>query len=114
MRFFLTLALLAGITACVTPDGGNSYHHPSQGGGGGYYPPPPPSAPPPAAYYGGPALSDLQQKALADGCQLRYSGNSHKLRECFNLGANWQDALAQGCQHRYSGVPHKLRECMSY
>ncbi|HIJ63064.1 MAG TPA: hypothetical protein HPQ04_10280 [Rhodospirillaceae bacterium] len=108
MKNFLILALLAGMAACVTPDGGDRSH----GGGGGYYQPPPPSAPPP--YYSGPALSDLQQKALADGCELRYSGNAHKLRECFNLGANWQDALAQGCQHRYSGVPHKLRECMSY
>jgi hypothetical protein len=90
-----------------------------EGGGGGYYASQPtvyqpaPYQPPPPSYRE-PQLNHLQREALADGCELRYSGNTHKLKECLNLGANWQEALAQGCQHRYSGTHEKLRECMEY
>lgn len=59
-------------------------------------------------------LTQIQQNALADGCKLRYEGNSKKYKRCLNQDANWQDALAQGCTHRYSGNTKKLRECMNY
>jgi hypothetical protein len=58
-------------------------------------------------------LSDIQRKALADGCEYRYNAVPSKLRACMNgTGGNLQDALTQGCQIRYSGAPEKLRRCL--
>lgn len=113
-----TLASLILLGGCIEggPYGG------TYGGTGPqpYYPPPYGAgyAPPPQeqeyAEGGERGLSDLQEKALHDGCMLRYSQVPHKLHECLNQGANWQDALAQGCEARYNQVPQKLRECMAY
>jgi hypothetical protein len=119
VKFLAILATTALLSSCggtmvyqETPYGGPppySYGNPYQPYAQPY---PQPYAAPPPSY--GPGLSRLQQDALVDGCQLRYSGIPQKLRACLNMGANWQEALAQGCQRRYSGIPHKLRECMQY
>ena len=94
---FSLLACLGALSGCL-PD--TRQNQPT------YYPQP--------ARYAPPSLNDVQQKALADGCELRHSGNAHKLHECLNQEGNWRDALAQGCQARYNQVPKKMRECMDY
>ncbi len=58
-------------------------------------------------------LSDIQRKALADGCEYRYNAVPSKLRACLNgTGGNYEEALVQGCQLRYSGAPEKLSRCL--
>lgn len=126
------LLLCSCVTAYTEPGRGydSSYYAPAQGGyvpAPGYpaapYPPqpayaqpygaPPYGAPPPVALE--PAqrrMSYVQEKALGEGCELRYSGNNRKLEECLNFGPHWHDALIEGCKRLYAQEPYKLRECI--
>lgn len=100
----LLAGLLTGLLTlggCVSLDG-------SPGGAYGHRAAPPFGGTPPGQGY-----SDIQQHAIADGCRMRYSGNTDKLRRCLRGDDSLEGkALRDGCHARYSGNPKKLRRCL--